>query len=1186
MNFPLVPEYKTDLLHVNPDNQKRGEPFTLERSTYSRILVPRHAPAFAKSVRLYNANLQELIPGKDWRIFKIMPALTELTATSVTCMIEVMNTEVLSGFIDYDIVGEFSLFDESLMQMIAEMVGQDIDKVSWDQIRNKPEWFKPKLHGHSLIYDIMYFKDFVDLVDGVLTIAKTQGRTVVEAKISHYFNTFTNYLNAYKTEIKAKLDAHKAAYNAHGLNKGHIGLPLVDNFGTVRGQDALVKRSDKHLTPTGLKAIIRTQAADLDKLLPVNQLPISQFGNSNFIPPSIAGSFEGLGGISESSAICMETDGTIVMLENRMDGRVQGLYFSTITNPYVNPKRTYSAYQYEHQKFKAENSNPDRVVQGSGSEIIMVMDSLNGKFFLGLTNGTLDPGKHVYSLVDMSAVKAVFPDGSDNLLSWVGQMSIVSMGDWIYLFAASPYVNRTAPYPAGNNFRHCFRAPKATVQLTNPVAFTPVNLTYRDGDNVQVTNQPYWRWGTPVPVPGGTPDEYSKWYFTFVQTTGVRSTGSYRSQPSYACEIPTKPGKYQLRFASAWWANYTIPNLSQTFNCMIEMVYEIDPATNVMTLVRQTPKTAPVDFTAGDHELSNTMYGLVFLDKEQGSAILEDGTLICSTAAYQSFPRGFIMYRAKAAKSRWAMMNRGWNLGLGELEQYVDQMEEIVSPLKSSVKPRSFLLGNKGDFFCAADPTTLAFNRLYYRSSPGKLAPQANVTNLYLGNIYARPLSNDVREVRGPSTMGGATVTGPSASLAGITDAGLATFCFATETRWQNGGTLPGQWPTTASLDDIKLMVDHTIRNEANLECTVVPNGTILYPKAIVDRFKNEVADPAGLAICPTVIVQVCDPTGGPLTTKFGWLPVFVVISWAKVGTTQRRTTLMSIAPTYSGGTDKTVTNYTVLDKIHYGEGIDNVAADLTPTKWDVALGGNQPNGTHGAMRVGYYVDGNTVHGYVDAGIQAAGIGDALVVKFLFKYTDRASKRWSATPGDVVGYIIGQSGGGNHQAVVPDGGVVQAYPHITTTGGAATIFESYNGSGINYLLGSVYPQSGWFLYFQTEIQAVFNGIPYTFPVGSVDLRTIDPSPGNKTFYIYAMVEDGKATYVIAQDQRLESPFQVWVAKVTTNATQIIEIERFNVFAINGNRVSEIKRGGAIPATSGLASKEGQLPWIRDNELIP
>lgn len=1183
MNFPLVPEYRTDLLRVNPDNQVRGEPFVLERSTYSRILVPRHAPAFGKSVRLYNANRQELVPGKDWRIFKIMGNLTELTAQSVTCMIEVMNTEVLAGYIDYDIVGEFSLFDDSLMRMIAEMVGQDTNQISWDQIRNKPEWFRPTLHGHSLIRDIMYFKDFVELVDGVLQIAKTQGRTVVEAKISHYFNTFTNYLNAYRTEIVAKLNTHKAAYNAHGLNKGHIGLPLVDNFGTVRGLDALVRRGDKHLTPTGLKAIIRDRSTDLDQLLPVNQLPISQFGNSNFIPPSIAGSFEGLGGISETAAICMETDGTIVFLENRMDGRVKGLYFSVLTDPYTAPKRTYTAYQYEHQKFKADNSNPDRIVQGSGGEIIMVADSLNGKFYLGLTNGTLDPGKHVYSSVDMSAIVNAMPNGYD-MIGMIGQFSIVSMGDWIYLFVASPYLNKAAPWPAGNNFRHCFRAPKATVQATNPVAFTPVNLTYRDGDNVQVTNQPYWRWGTPVPTPGGASDEYSKWYFSFVQTAGVKTTGTYRSQQSYACEIPTKPGKYLLRFTSGWWCNYTIPNLSQTFNCMIEMVYEIDPITNVMTLVRQTPKSTPIDMTVGNPELANTVYGLVFLDKEQGGAVLEDGTLIASTAAYQSFPRGVMMYRSKTAKSRYAMMNRGWNTGMGELEQYLDQMEEIVSPLKSSVKPRSFMLGNKGDFYCAVDPATLTFNRLYYRSSPGKLAVQPNVTNLYVPNVLARPLSNDVREVRGPSIMGGATVTGPSASLAGITDLGLTTFCFATQTRWLNGAIHPGQWPTTSDPDDIKLMTNHTIRNEANNECTVVPAGTILYPKAIVDRLKNEVADPAGLAICPSVVVQVCDPTGGPLNANFGWLPVFVVISWAKVGTTQRRTTLLSITPTYSGGTDKTVTNYTVLDKIHYGEGIDNVAAELTPTKWDIGFGGNQPNGTHGAMRVGYYVDGNTLRGYVDPAVTAAGIGDSLVVKFIFSYTDRASRRWSAAPGDVVGYIIGQSGGGNHQAVVPDGGVVTAMPHITTTGGAATIFEGVNND--HYLLGSVYPQTGWLIYFQTEIKAVFNGIQYTFPVGSVDLRTVDPSPGNKTFYIYAMVEDGKPTYVVAQDQRLESPFQVWVAKVTTNSTQIIEIERFNVFAINGNRVSEIKRGGAIPATSGLASKEGQLPWIRDNELIP
>jgi hypothetical protein len=106
------------------------------------------------------------------------------------------------------------------------------------------------------------------------------------------------------------------------------------------------------------------------------------------------------------------------------------------------------------------------------------------------------------------------------------------------------------------------------------------------------------------------------------------------------------------------------------------------------------------------------------------------------------------------------------------------------------------------------------------------------------------------------------------------------------------------------------------------------------------------------------------------------------------------------------------------------------------------------------------------------------------------------------------------------------------------------------------------------------------------PAGTVDLRDIDPAPANKTFYIYALLKDGIPTYEIAQEKRLETSFQAWVGTVVTNNLQILTIERFNVSILNGNRISELKRGNAIPAASGLANSEGQLPWLTNAELLP
>lgn len=1199
MNFPLVPEYKTDLLHVNPDNQKRGEPFTLERSTYSRILVPRHAPAFANSVRLYNANRQELVKGKDWRIFKIMPALTELAATSVTCMIEVMNTEVLSGFIDYDIVGEFSLFDESLMQMIAEMVGQDIDKVSWDQIRNKPEWFKPKLHGHNLIYDIMYFKDFVDLLDGVLTIAKTQGRTVVEAKISHYFNTFTNYINAYKTEIKAKLDAHKAAYNAHGLNKAQIGLPLVDNFGTVRGVDALVKRSDKHLTPTGLKAIIRTQATDLDKLLPVNQLPISQFGNSNFIPASIDGSFEGLGGQFETAAISMENDGSLVFLENRFDGRVEGLYYSVVEKPNSSDRnemmtRLYTGYRYTHQRIENDDARVNRIAQGSGDEVILMADSRKGYFYIGLTHGSLDPAKHVLSRIDLTPLLADLPSGSD-LNYYVRYMNVFKMGDWIFvtlchgIFADSANADSAELHDL--RYRSFWRVSTAMVEAQLPVTASRLNLTFVDGDGVQKTNVPKWNICTPVPdLDNPGPTHFRKYYWNFKQkfsaNDNLQTAGLYRSQLTFVTENPNKPGIYVIKIMGGFWAQLQTVAINSTFITPLEITYEMNPETGVMTLLHQTNKQA------GELDMYNlpvtdpaNMQHMVFAYSAQGAAVLNDGTIVSSYSAYLGFPRGWYIFRPANYKNRYDVISRRWEDQLGEPKNRDIGFETIISPIKSGVRPKAFLLGNKGDFYVASYVNSENYQKLFYRASSGRIASQPNVTNIKWEDVRCRPLRNTVSEVRGSSRVGGAFVSVPSAQLSAFNiDLADNTFCLGIQKSFLKLDDQSNEWPVPSEEEGISLVADHTTRT-VNGILEIVPTSTIYYPASIVELLKREVEDVPGMLGSPNPVVNICDPTGR-LTNKFGWLPVLVMINWAKLGTITRYQTMLSIVPTYSGGTNKTVTGYTVLDKIH--KSFPGYAIGVTPTGWIADISGPINVRAHGPMRVGYYLDGNEIKGYFDTGVQSPGSGDIIQAQGEFYYPDRTTKRWGNpnTPNYTYIEAYGNTGAAGQRSVVPDLGVVLALPNSDAGGGAAALFRRVDNTGFTAILGSVYPEVGWIVFFKQPIKAVFNGIPYVFPDGNIDLRTVDPSPGNKTFYIYAMVEDGVPTYVVAQDQRLESPFQVWVAKVITNATQIIEIERFNVFAINGNRISELKRGGSIPATSGLASKEGQLPWIRDNELIP
>jgi hypothetical protein len=1183
MNFPIVPEYRKDILNINPDNKIQGEPFAMAPGIWTRIVVPVNAPFFVKSLRVYNANMEPLVAankeGKgDYRIYRIMGGLTELTAKPVACMIEFLNPDITAGFIDYDVVGEFSLFDSTFLKMVIDLTN-DNRPAWWEYLTNKPTSFRPKLHRHSLLYDMVAFKDWVDLIESMMALMEMNARTALEVKFDHYINLMTNYINVYKTELLDSLNRHKNAYDSHGFTKTQAGLGLVDNFPTARGDDLITPRSDRHLTPGGMKTILDTYAFNAAELLGSNLLPVAQFGNSNFIPPSIDGSFEGLGGMSETAGICMESDGSLVFLANRFDGRVQGLYYSVVQTPYDKPKLDYTGYRYTHQLFEADGARPNFIAQGSGKEVILVCDSTKNAFYLGLTNGSLDPAKHVYSRLDVSALANTLPAGH-SVVGWFNNLSVVLMGDWIYLVLATPYnASKVAEFgTTGINFRYMFRVPKATVASQLPATAVHVTLSFKDGEGMQWMNSPNWRWGTPIPHPNGKSDHYYRWYFDFVQKDNLITTGAYRGQQTLVCPIPDKPGKFLLRFMAAFYSRYIVPGINVNYDTMIDMLYEFDPATNIMTLVNQTPRHN-LDYTNLPSRGNNVMTLLVFYDRQQGVTILDDGTIVASRGEYQSFPRGMHMLKSRSWKTPYETMRRVWNTEVDADVSDTRIIETIVSPLKSTVKPRSFLLGNGGDFYNAPDPATLGFNRLYYRVGPGKLAKRTEVTNILYPNMLARPLNNDVRQVNGPPQAGGASVTVPAAQLDSFgTDLGESTFCVGVQKKYMDYAQYPGTWFAGTNPDDVPLITGHVRQIQADGTINIVPTSTILYPQSIVNQLKTEVDDVAGMNVCPRVFVSICDPTGD-LTNKFGWLPIMVMINWAKVGTTDRRVTLLSIAPVYSGGANKVVTGYTVLDKKHYV--YEGAAAYLTPTTWDAFVAGNHPNSTHGAPRAGYHVNGNQIIGFFDPGISAGGPGDSLVTYSLFQYDNKATRRWNDSATLIT--MTGQSGGGNHKCVAPDDAVVYALPHSSSTGGAGTMFQ---GATKTVLLGSAYPQIGWTVFFKSAIKAVFNGKSYNFPPGAIDLRDIDPAPQNKTFYIYALLRNGVPTYEIAADKRLESPFSLWVGTVVTGPLQISTIERFNVFTLNGNRVSELKRGNSIPASSGLANTEGQLPWLRSDELLP
>ena len=281
MQFPIVQQYKTDIAGINPDNQILDEPSHVEPGEWTRIIVPLHAPFFVDSLVMKRLNGVPLVYDKDFRIFRLMSRLTELCATPVACMIELLDETITDVSMDYKVVGEFSLIDTDMLQLITSAVVNN-RPVLWDNLRDKPVAFPPILHSHSLLTDIVAWQDVIECMDLFLAMQVANGKNPFQVRIDHYHDLVTNYINTYSDMLATFLSNHMEGHNVHGLTATQVGKGLVDNFATATSSNVLQGRSDMHLTPVSLETVIDTYVSSQGDYLKASNLPVSSFVNPGF----------------------------------------------------------------------------------------------------------------------------------------------------------------------------------------------------------------------------------------------------------------------------------------------------------------------------------------------------------------------------------------------------------------------------------------------------------------------------------------------------------------------------------------------------------------------------------------------------------------------------------------------------------------------------------------------------------------------------------------------------------------------------------------------------------------------------------------------------------------------------------------------------------------------------------------
>ena len=150
------------------------------------------------------------------------------------------------------------------------------------------------------------------------------------------------------------------------------------------------------------------------------------------------------------------------------------------------------------------------------------------------------------------------------------------------------------------------------------------------------------------------------------------------------------------------------------------------------------------------------------------------------------------------------------------------------------------------------------------------------------------------------------------------------------------------------------------------------------------------------------------------------------------------------------------------------------------------------------------------------------------------------------------------------------------------TGGGAAIFKK---GSTNYCTMSVYPETGWLVFIQDGIRVIFNGTLYVMKGGTLDLRDLDDDPRNKTFYIYATIEDDKPTWLVSVTPMRKSGTMLKGATLVTNDKQILTLTRHQPFMIGEFVLSYTREGGIIPLSAGFPQDEGDFFFVHQGELL-
>jgi hypothetical protein len=115
---------------------------------------------------------------------------------------------------------------------------------------------------------------------------------------------------------------------------------------------------------------------------------------------------------------------------------------------------------------------------------------------------------------------------------------------------------------------------------------------------------------------------------------------------------------------------------------------------------------------------------------------------------------------------------------------------------------------------------------------------------------------------------------------------------------------------------------------------------------------------------------------------------------------------------------------------------------------------------------------------------------------------------------------------------------------------------------------AAWTSSGWVLTCNRAMNVIISGTPFLIPITSIDLRSIDASPANKTFHVFLYMRFGLAGYRVRADSPPEGNAIMYIGTITTNGAGVATKDFKTVLRVDTFRLSQTPVGSAIPVQGG------------------